>query len=54
MSAKIITPEGYAPPLPAAEKKALLEKSPLGREISLKSAKKTPSISRGNILRRNS
>ena len=41
MSAKIITPEGYAPPLPAAEKKALLEKSPLGREY-LEICKKTP------------
>ena len=32
MNEKIITPEGYSPPLPSEEKKALLEKSELGRE----------------------
>ncbi len=41
MNEKIITPEGYSPPLPAAEKKALLEKSELGREY-LAISKKTP------------
>lgn len=32
ISDKIITPESYSPPIPFAEKKALLEKSGLGRE----------------------
>ncbi|MBI5966393.1 MAG: NAD(P)/FAD-dependent oxidoreductase [Deltaproteobacteria bacterium] len=38
---KIITPEGYSPPLPSQEKKALLEKSELGREY-LAISKKSP------------
>ena len=32
MNERIITPESYSPPLPLEEKKALLEKSELGRE----------------------
>jgi len=38
---KIITPEGYSPPLPFEEKKALLEKSELGREY-LAISRKSP------------
>jgi len=38
---KIITPEGYSPPLPSQEKKALLERSELGREY-LAISKKSP------------